>query len=287
MSRPGSEPPASRTAWTMGTEVPRSYPLVHRGGLICPCVLVQANDEKHLVKNLLGSYAKAGVNGRPTSNSTDPTKVNITFGLIELREFDIENQEVVMVGWTALEWQDELLKWDPANTGTSNHISLDSQQIWIPDILLSNALSKPEPLHHTRVHVTYTGKVVWINTYKYHFYCKVPKDQMTSDTFDCHMKFVSWSMDSNTLDLRNKEDRFDTVYYVNNRDWEFFKNKAIREDVEMPWDMKSAQIKYEFTLKRRQTHEDNDDTESSAVRIRVVAFLPVTFACLLRLAALL
>ena len=26
----------SRTTRTMGTEVPRSYPLVHRGGLICP-----------------------------------------------------------------------------------------------------------------------------------------------------------------------------------------------------------------------------------------------------------
>ena len=31
MSQPGSEPPVSRTARTMGTEVPCSYPLVHRG----------------------------------------------------------------------------------------------------------------------------------------------------------------------------------------------------------------------------------------------------------------
>ena len=65
-------------------------------------MLVRANEERLMVKTLLDKYAKYGVGGRPTGNSTLPTKVNITFGLIELKEFDIENQEVVMVGWTAL-----------------------------------------------------------------------------------------------------------------------------------------------------------------------------------------
>ena len=65
-------------------------------------VLVLATDEKRLVKHLLDNYQRVGRVGRPTGNSTDPTKVTISFGLIELREFDIENQEIVMVGWTAL-----------------------------------------------------------------------------------------------------------------------------------------------------------------------------------------
>jgi hypothetical protein len=121
--------------------------------------------------------------------------------------------------------------------------------------------------------------------YKYHFYCKVSIDDMDADTFDCFLKFASWSMAANTLDLHNKGDRVDTNYYVANRDWELYKNKAKREEVEMPWgeDMRSTQVKYEFTLKRRQKEEDEEEV-SSACKVKVTSLLPVLIVGMLKTA---
>ena len=97
---------------------------------------------------------------------------------------------------------------------------------------------------------------------------------MDDDKFDCFLKFTSWSMAERTLDLYNS-DRIDTLYYVANRDWELYRNKAKRESDNMPWDStkKTTQVLYEFTLKRR--HKVEEEVISSASKVKAASLLPV------------
>jgi hypothetical protein len=61
-----------------------------------------AADQKDLVKFLLQNYARKGVDGRPVSDPSMPTAVNVSFSVKRILEFDQENQVIEIIGRTAL-----------------------------------------------------------------------------------------------------------------------------------------------------------------------------------------
>ncbi len=64
------------------------------------CLLCfSATSEKAFIKDKLASYENAGVEGRPVKNMSLPVRVDVSFSLIQIHEFDRLNQYIVLTGW--------------------------------------------------------------------------------------------------------------------------------------------------------------------------------------------
>jgi hypothetical protein len=51
---------------------------------------------------------------------------------------DEKNQVLTINVWFDQEWNDELLRWDPADFGGIKDIRIPCDLIWLPDIVLYN-----------------------------------------------------------------------------------------------------------------------------------------------------
>lgn len=56
--------------------------------------------------------------------------------LLSIQEIDLKTSTFVFNGWNKFKWTDKRLKWDPKNYDNITSIILDSNSIWVPDIML-------------------------------------------------------------------------------------------------------------------------------------------------------
>nr|XP_042088752.1 5-hydroxytryptamine receptor 3A [Ovis aries] len=127
-------------------------------GLLLPTLLAPRGEAEHrgdpqppnasrpallrLSDHLLANYKK-GV--RPVRDWRTPTTVSIDVIVYAILSVDEKNQVLTTYIWYRQYWTDEFLQWNPEDFDNITKLSIPTDSIWVPDILI-NELLEPCPV---------------------------------------------------------------------------------------------------------------------------------------------
>ncbi|XP_067019146.1 neuronal acetylcholine receptor subunit alpha-10-like isoform X3 [Acropora muricata] len=178
-------------------------------------------DEKLLLERV---FAFTNADVRPVNNSSEAVNVtlDITFhGVIDMDEkFQILTTDI----WLRQEWTNQLVKWNPADFGGLEQVTIDSSQIWQPDIVLYNNVFEEFDGRmdnvKTRVRVHNDGHCYWAAPFVFKTSCRFDVRDFPYDKQRCKLKFGSWQFHSKQLDLFRKQENAPVAKdRVDNGEW--------------------------------------------------------------------
>ncbi|KAM6907627.1 5-hydroxytryptamine receptor 3B [Xenentodon cancila] len=174
-----------------------------------------------LTRTLLRSY-DCGV--RPVHNWTSTTTVYIDLILQSVLDVDGKTQSITASIWYRQIWRDEFLVWDPEEFDGINEISLSSDAIWVPDIIVSEFVDEGRSPPIPYVYVNSSGSVKNYRPIQAVLACSLEMYAFPFDKQNCSLTFRSWLHSVREIDLalwRSAEAiTNDKREFMNDGEWE-------------------------------------------------------------------
>uniref|UniRef100_A0AAY5KLV4 5-hydroxytryptamine (serotonin) receptor 3B n=1 Tax=Esox lucius TaxID=8010 RepID=A0AAY5KLV4_ESOLU len=191
-----------------------------------------------LTRALLRKY-DCGV--RPVQTWTSPTLIYIDLILQSVLDVDGKTQQVTTSIWYRQIWTDEFLVWDPEEFDGITEISLSSDTIWVPDLIISEFVDVGESPAIPYVYVNSSGMVKNNKPIQVVSACDLEMYAFPFDKHSCPLTFRSWlhSVTEVNLTLWRSADEI-----ANNQ-------KSFMDDGE--WELLSVPSRY------WQVHQDEKD----------------------------
>ncbi|CDQ92168.1 unnamed protein product, partial [Oncorhynchus mykiss] len=142
-----------------------------------------------LTRTLLRKY-DCGV--RPVQNWTRPTLIHIDLILQSVLDVDGKTQQVTTSIWYRQIWTDEFLVWDPEEFDGITEISLSSDAIWVPDLIISEFVDVGESPAIPYVYVNSSGMVKNNKPIQVVSACDLELYAFPFDKQNCTLTFRSW-----------------------------------------------------------------------------------------------
>ncbi|KAK5858233.1 hypothetical protein PBY51_002390 [Eleginops maclovinus] len=204
-----------------------------------------------LTRTLLRKY-DCGV--RPVHNWTSITTVYIDLLLQSVLEVDGKTQSITTSIWYRQIWTDEFLVWDPEEFDGINEISLSSDTIWIPDVIISEFVDGGKSLPIPYVYVNSSGSVKNYRPMQVVLACNLEMYAFPFDKQNCSLTFRSWLHSVKEIDLalwRSAEAiANDKREFMNDGEWELLSIPSsywlIHQD-----DTDYAHIQFNVLIRRR------------------------------------
>ncbi|ELU16436.1 hypothetical protein CAPTEDRAFT_53229, partial [Capitella teleta] len=164
--------------------------------------IVSPFSEKKLIQDLTKRYSEAGTYGRPLENSSQPLQVDAGVHLIHILDMDEHNQVITTSLSLEYRWMDEYLRWDPAEYGNVKTCNMPPKLVWVPDIVISNALAEAENIDgESSVHIQHNGSVTWVQRKIYRTACYINMINYPFDKQSCHIILKSSSYSKQEMRL--------------------------------------------------------------------------------------
>ncbi|XP_013409349.1 neuronal acetylcholine receptor subunit beta-3-like [Lingula anatina] len=167
------------------------------------------------------------------------TATNVTIGLsqISLDNVDIVGGKITIRAFLRLGWKDERLAWNPAENQGLSKITLDRDQVWMPDISVYNhvagesAAEEGPSLPVLKILAYADGSVMYIPSHSYTVYCDLdPSKSATYSNRNCEIKFGSWAHDGFQINVLVSPYSNSMSDLVQNKVWELISVKSRREN---------------------------------------------------------
>ncbi|CAF96650.1 unnamed protein product, partial [Tetraodon nigroviridis] len=174
-----------------------------------------------LTRTLLRRY-DCGV--RPVHQWTSVTRVYVDLILLSVLDVAGKTQSITTSIWHRQVWTDEFLVWDPEEFDGLSEISLPSEAVWIPDVIVTEFVDagKAPPIPY--VYVNASG---WVRSYRpmqVVLACSLEMFAFPFDKHNCSLSFRSWLHSVKEIDLalwRSAEDvASDKREFMNDSEWE-------------------------------------------------------------------
>nr|5OUG_A Chain A, Humanized alpha-AChBP [Homo sapiens]5OUG_B Chain B, Humanized alpha-AChBP [Homo sapiens]5OUG_C Chain C, Humanized alpha-AChBP [Homo sapiens]5OUG_D Chain D, Humanized alpha-AChBP [Homo sapiens]5OUG_E Chain E, Humanized alpha-AChBP [Homo sapiens]5OUH_A Chain A, Acetylcholine binding protein [Homo sapiens]5OUH_B Chain B, Acetylcholine binding protein [Homo sapiens]5OUH_C Chain C, Acetylcholine binding protein [Homo sapiens]5OUH_D Chain D, Acetylcholine binding protein [Homo sapiens len=156
--------------------------------------------QRKLYKELVKNYNPDVI---PTQRDR-PVTVYFSLSLLQIMDVDEKNQVVDVVIWLQMSWTDHYLQWNVSEYPGVKQVSVPISSLWKPDILLYNAIERPEVLTPQLALVNSSGHVQYLPSIRQRFSCDVSGVDTESGA-TCKLKFGSWTHHSRELDLQMQE----------------------------------------------------------------------------------
>uniref|UniRef100_A0A672YZL9 5-hydroxytryptamine receptor 3B n=1 Tax=Sphaeramia orbicularis TaxID=375764 RepID=A0A672YZL9_9TELE len=174
-----------------------------------------------LTRALLRNY-NCGV--RPVHNWTTPTTVYMDLILQSVLDVDGKTQSITTSIWYRQIWTDEFLVWDPEEFDGITEISLSSDAIWIPDVIVSEFVDEGKSPPIPYVYVNSSGSVKNNRPMQVVLACNLQMYAFPFDKQNCSLTFRSWLHSVQEIDLallRSAEAiANDKRKFMNDGEWE-------------------------------------------------------------------
>ncbi|XP_063797837.1 5-hydroxytryptamine receptor 3A-like [Pseudophryne corroboree] len=186
-----------------------------------------------LLEHLMDGYNK-GV--RPVKNWRQPTTVYIEISIYTILGVDEKNQLVKTYIWYNQSWVDEFLLWDPIQFDNVTYISIPTQSIWLPDIMIEEAVGPRESSDVPYVYVNSRGRVFNNNPIRLMTSCNLNIYFFPFDVLNCSLSFSSWLHTTHDINIS---------FWRTTEDLTLLKNPSVTEG---EWDLTHVLPSYtEFT----------------------------------------
>ncbi|XP_076836246.1 5-hydroxytryptamine receptor 3B [Brachyhypopomus gauderio] len=204
-----------------------------------------------LTRTLLRKY-DCGV--RPVQNWTSPTVVFIDLIIQSVLEVDGQTQKVTTSIWYRQIWKDEFLVWDPEEFDGITEISLSSDAIWVPDIIISEFVDEGKSPAVPYVYVNSSGTVKNYKPIQVVSACDLELYAFPFDKQKCTLTFRSWLHSVNEVDLAlwrsPAEIANDTGEFMNDGEWELLEVPSHYWKLNLA-DRDYAHIQFNVLIRRR------------------------------------
>ncbi|KAI1700424.1 neurotransmitter-gated ion-channel ligand binding domain-containing protein [Ditylenchus destructor] len=197
---------------------------------------------------------------RPVVNHFDEVNVTVSVMPIQLLDLDISSQQMELLTWTQLTWNDYRLKWDPRNYSGLAEIRLPSETLWKPDVFLYNSVGRNFDISYpVNIVVKHTGDVLLVTPAKVTTYCPMDLTRFPNDEHLCWLKYGSWSHSGKQLNLAINNHSMETgkmelVEYSGNGKWELVDATVKRTTVSFQGE-KFVDVTYYMRFRRKLTFE--------------------------------
>ncbi|XP_062553217.1 neuronal acetylcholine receptor subunit alpha-3-like [Armigeres subalbatus] len=202
-----------------------------------------------LKKDLFADYDR---NARP-SQYYNVTNLDVKMTIWHV-DVDEENSVFSTIGWVKMTWNDDKLKWNPADYGNLDQFRCNPDAVWKPDVVLYNNAKGADNLHYgqTNVIVYSNGEVLWVPPTNYHSFCELNLRFWPYDYHTCTLKIGSWTYDGYKLNMTTSGEDPELLWLVPNHEWSIKKMTTERHTVfykccKEPY----IDIQYNITIQRQ------------------------------------
>jgi len=213
-----------------------------------------------LKRDLFLDYDKTVI---PLAKEKEP--VNLALGASAYNLKINEKDELDMVSWARLTWNDLRLKWDPKEYHGISVFRIPADQLWIPDIQVYNAIeygpgSWSSTFGDSSVNalVYSNGEVLYIPPVNVKVQCSNAETQANPwSEYDCMMKLGSWTLDGHSMNVTkyNNQNCMDTKDLAPTSPVFITANSCTKEAREVKFydccEEPYISIQYDFRVQRR------------------------------------
>uniref|UniRef100_A0A673ZIQ4 5-hydroxytryptamine receptor 3B n=1 Tax=Salmo trutta TaxID=8032 RepID=A0A673ZIQ4_SALTR len=204
-----------------------------------------------LTRTLLRKY-DCGV--RPVQNWTRPTLIHIDLLLQSVLDVDGKTQQVTTSIWYRQIWIDEFLVWDPEEFDGITEISLSSDAIWVPDLIIREFVDVGESPAIPYVYVNSSGMVKNNKPIQVVSACDLELYAFPFDKQNCTLTFRSWLHSVNEVNLtlwRSAEEiANDQKSFMDDGEWELLSVPSRYWHLRLD-DRDYAHIQFNVLIRRR------------------------------------
>ncbi|KAK0428205.1 hypothetical protein QR680_010672 [Steinernema hermaphroditum] len=187
------------------------------------------NDEQRLFRHITRDY---DVSVRPVYNASTVVQIYMGLTLTHIFNIDERSQVLALNVWVEQSWRDERITWNPEQYGNISKLTLPTEYVWKPDIVLyNNARDFSRGFVDTNLHILNTGDMQWAPPAKIYSICKLDVTYFPFDDQFCMLEFGSWIYDQSQLDVQIV-DRYDGKApftkdsFTENGEWEIVANRT-------------------------------------------------------------
>ncbi|XP_069598823.1 5-hydroxytryptamine receptor 3A-like [Ranitomeya imitator] len=167
---------------------------------------------------------------------------------------DEKNQVLTTYIWYRQFWVDEFLKWNPKEYENVTQISIPTEKIWVPDILINEFVDVGKSPDIPYVYVNHEGRVQNYKPIQVVTACSLNIYNFPFDLQNCSLTFTSWLhtiQDINVSLWRTPEEvKEDKSVFMNKGEWELlYVLSQYRMFVEN--EDSYAELKFHVVIKRR------------------------------------
>ncbi|XP_008071510.1 5-hydroxytryptamine receptor 3A isoform X2 [Carlito syrichta] len=170
---------------------------------------------------LLANYKKSV---RPVRDWRKPTTVSIDVIVYAILNVDEKNQVLTTYIWYRQYWTDEFLQWSPEDFDNITKLSIPTDSIWVPDILINEFVDVGKSPDIPYVYVRHHGEVQNYKPLQVVTACSLDIYNFPFDVQNCSLTFTSWLhtiQDINVSLWRLPEEvKFDKSVFMNQGEWE-------------------------------------------------------------------
>ncbi|VDN55126.1 unnamed protein product [Dracunculus medinensis] len=135
---------------------------------------------------------------------------------------DERSQVLTLNVWVEQTWRDERISWDPQDYGNISKLTVGTQHLWIPDIVLyNNARDFSRGFVNTNVHV-----LQWAPPVKIYSICELDVTYFPFDDQFCSLEFGSCKLDVQILERHGEKAPFTKDSFIENGEWEIVANRT-------------------------------------------------------------
>nr|KAF6342914.1 5-hydroxytryptamine receptor 3A [Pipistrellus kuhlii] len=142
-----------------------------------------------LSDHLLTNYKK-GV--RPVRDWRRPTTISIDVIVYAILNVDEKNQVLTTYIWYRQYWTDEFLQWNPEDFDNITKLSIPTDSIWVPDILINEFVDVGKSPDIPYVYVQHHGEVQNYKPLQVVTACSLDIYNFPFDVQNCSLTFTSW-----------------------------------------------------------------------------------------------
>uniref|UniRef100_H3BH03 5-hydroxytryptamine receptor 3A n=1 Tax=Latimeria chalumnae TaxID=7897 RepID=H3BH03_LATCH len=170
----------------------------------------------------LMTHYKKGI--RPVRDWRTATTVSIDVIVYAILSVDEKNQVLTTYIWYRQRWMDEFLLWNPEEFDNVTQISVPTESIWVPDILINEFVDVGKSPNIPYVYVGHHGEVRNYKPIQVVTACSLDIYNFPFDVQNCSLTFTSWLhiiQDINISLWRSPEQvKFDKSVFMNQGEWE-------------------------------------------------------------------
>ncbi|XP_041627827.1 5-hydroxytryptamine receptor 3A isoform X1 [Vulpes lagopus] len=201
---------------------------------------------------LLANYQK-GV--RPVRDWRKPTMVSIDVIVYAILSVDEKNQVLTTYIWYRQYWTDEFLQWNPEDFDNITKLSIPTESIWVPDILINEFVDVGKSPSIPYVYVGHHGEVQNYKPLQVVTACSLDIYNFPFDVQNCSLTFTSWLhtiQDINISLLRLPEKvKLDKTIFMNQGEWELLGVLTQFREFSMESNSCYAEMKFYVVIRRR------------------------------------
>nr|XP_014434314.1 5-hydroxytryptamine receptor 3A [Pelodiscus sinensis] len=205
------------------------------------------------LSDYLLTHYKKGV--RPVQDWRRTTNVAIDVMVYAILSVDEKNQVLTTYIWYQQHWIDEFLRWNPEDFDNITQLSLPTESIWVPDILINEFVDMGKSPDIPYVYVRSHGEVKNLKPIQVVTACSLDIYNFPFDVQNCSLTFTSWLHNIRDINIslwRQPElVKFDKSVFMNQGEWELLYVLSQFQEFSVEGSDSYAEMKFYVVIRRR------------------------------------